>query len=291
MLKKLWPSLKRWRTVSVGPVSLVFGFRRRVRISRGRSIHVGNRSRGQSETATPPTSTTTPSLAVIVGVGPGFGFAMARRLAGEGFRLVLVCRNASGLSELVEELAQLAPSVAAIGCDATGEAQVEDLFRRICHEVGPPDLVIYSLQDFGPGKVVDVTAAAFESCWRHNCLGAFFVSRAAARAMVARRQGSIILIGSTSSIIGREGHLNLAVGKFGQRALAQVLARELWPEGIHVAHVMIDADIHEGVTQHHPQAYPDDIAYSILGIHRQPRTAWTSEMDLRPSEERFWEHC
>lgn len=291
MLKNLWPSLKRWRTVNVGPVSLVFGFRRRVRISRGRSLHAGKLGQTQAAMNPPPAPTAVPGLAVIVGVGPGFGFAMARRLAREGFRLVLVCRNARGLSDLVDELARLAPSVTAIGCDATGEAQVDDLFRRINREVGPPDLVIYSLQDFGPGKVVDVTAAAFESCWRHNCLGAFFVSRAAARAMVARQQGSIILIGSTSSIIGREGHLNLAVGKFGQRALAQVLARELWPEGIHVAHVMIDADIHEGISQPHPQAHADDIAHSILGLHQQPRTAWTSEMDLRPSDERFWEHC
>lgn len=291
MLKKVWPSLKRWRTVSLGPVSLVFGFRRRVRISRGRSVHGRHSSESHAPAipgVAPPIS---PGLAVIVGVGPGFGFAMARRLAKEGFRLVLVCRNAAGLADLVQELAQVAPSVAAIGCDATGEAQVEALFRRVCDEFQTPDLVIYSLQDFGPGRTLDVTAAAFESCWRHNCLGAFFVSRAAGRAMLKQHRGSIILIGSTSSIIGREGHLNLAIGKFGQRALAQVLARELWPEGIHVAHVMIDADIHEGVNEPHPQADPDDIAHSVLALHRQPGTAWTSEMDLRPARERFWEHC
>lgn len=233
----------------------------------------------------------TAGLAVIVGVGPGFGHALAERLAREGFALVLVARNAAGLSPLVERLERHGTVVATIGCDATAEAQVEGLFKRIVRDFGTPALVVYSIQDFGPGQVLDVSTAAFESCWRHNCFGAFLVSREAGRAMRPVGAGSIVLVGSTSSIIGRAGHLNLAVGKFGQRALAQVLARELWPEGIHVAHVMIDADISEGTVESHPQADPDHIAYSILAIHRQPKSAWTSELDLRPAKEKFWEHC
>lgn len=292
MLAAIWPSLKRWRTIAVGPVGLVFGFRRRVRITRGRVIHSGSTPLVQAgQQATSATSQDSPGLAVIVGVGPGLGYALATRLAQEGFRLVLVCRDAASLSGLVKVLAEKSPCVAAIGCDATAELQVETLFRRIEAEFGLPSLVIYSLQDFGPGEVLDVSTAAFESCWRHNCLGAFLVSRAAGKAMRVKKSGSIILVGSTSSVLGRAGHLNLAVGKFGQRALAQVLARELWPEGIHVAHVMIDADIHEGEVRPHTQADPDHIAYSILAVHRQPRTAWTSELDLRPADERFWEHC
>jgi NAD(P)-dependent dehydrogenase (short-subunit alcohol dehydrogenase family) len=102
-----------------------------------------------------------------------------------------------------------------------------------------------------------------------------------------------VFVGSTSSLIGRAGHLNLAVGKFGQRALAQVMARELWPRGIHVVHAVVDADIAEEPLQAAttPQSDPSHIAAAILALHRQPKTAWTSELDLRPWNERFWEHC
>ena len=291
MITAIWPALKRWRTIDVGPVGLTFGFRRRVRITPG--VDASQRARpsklphAKLTVAEPATS----GLAVLIGVGPGLGFALAGRLAAEGFRLVLVCRDADRLTGLVEQLAQHSPQVASMGCDATSETQVENLFKRIDRDFGRPSLVVYSLQDFGPGSVLDVSAAAFESCWRHNCLGAFLISRAAGRAMLPAKQGSIILVGSTSSVIGRAGHLNLAVGKFGQRALTQVLARELWPQGIHVAHVMIDADIHEGQSEVEVQAHPDDIASSILAVHQQPKTAWTSELDLRPANEKFWEHC
>ena len=106
-------------------------------------------------------------------------------------------------------------------------------------------------------------------------------------------RGSIILVGSTSSIIGRAGHLNLAAGKFGQRAIAQVLARELWPVGIHVAHLLIDADISENDSEGDlgTSSDPKQIAEAVVSIHRQPKTAWTSEMDIRPWNEQFWEHC
>jgi NAD(P)-dependent dehydrogenase (short-subunit alcohol dehydrogenase family) len=231
--------------------------------------------------------------AVIVGVGPGFGYALARRLAADGFDLVLISRDADGLAVLVSEVAAFGTHVVSMGGDITDELDVSSLFKRIAAAFGTPSLVVYSLQEFGPGEVLDVSVPAFESAWRHNCLGAFLVSRAAGRAMRPGGSGSILLIGSTSSLIGRAGHLNLAVGKFGQRALAQVLARELWPAGIHVAHVVIDADIRETNTSHHnyPQANPDDIAQTVLAVHRQPKTAWTSEIDLRPWNEKFWEHC
>ena len=111
--------------------------------------------------------------------------------------------------------------------------------------------------------------------------------------MLARGSGTILLIGSTSSLTGRAGHLNLAVGRFGQRALAQVMARELWPHGLHVAHLVIDADIAEDGHEAggDPQADPAHIARIILDLHRQPATAWSSEVDVRPFNERFWEHC
>jgi len=159
--------------------------------------------------------------------------------------------------------------------------------------MGVPDLVIYAVQDFGPGRALDVEVPRFEDCWRQNCLGAFLVAREAARAMLPLNRGTIVLIGSTSGLIGRANHLNLAVGKFGLRALSQVLARELWPEGIHVVHLVIDADIKEdeSIDTHDPQADPDDISDLVYSLHRQRRSSWTSEVDARPWRERFWEHC
>jgi NAD(P)-dependent dehydrogenase (short-subunit alcohol dehydrogenase family) len=208
-------------------------------------------------------------------------------------RVVMVARRADLLEGVVRDIAAAGDLAFAYGCDATDERSVERLMSRVTSMHGVPSLVIYSVQSFGPGRTADVEVAAFEESWRQNCLGGFLVARAAARLMVPRGQGSIILVGSTSSILGRADHLNLAVGKFGLRALAQVLSRELWDKGIHVAHLLIDADINEGQSVHpsKPQSDPRDVADIVLGLHRQKRSAWTSEVDVRPWNERFWEHC
>jgi NAD(P)-dependent dehydrogenase (short-subunit alcohol dehydrogenase family) len=163
----------------------------------------------------------------------------------------------------------------------------------VLSDLGIPNLVIYAVQGFGPGRALDVEVPLFEDCWRQNCLGAFIVAREAARAMLPHSRGTIVLVGSTSGLVGRADHLNLAVGKFGLRALSQVMARELWPKGIHVVHLLIDADIkeHESVDAGEPQAYPEDISELVYSLHRQPRSSWTSEIDARPWNERFWEHC
>lgn len=309
MIAALWPRLKVWRQLTLGPVSLVFNFQRRTRITRGvcllpthdQTDHAAQHANGPASLALDavPTALTAPNAApqagtaVIVGVGPGFGHALARRLAAAGFDLVLISRDAKRLAPLAEELHNHGHQIESMGGDATNESDVASLFEAINAKYGVPSLVVYSLQEFGPGETLEVTVPSFESAWRQNCLGPFLVSRAVGKAMKLNGKGTILLIGSTSSIIGRAGHLNLAVGKFGQRALAQVLARELWPSGVHVAHVMIDADICEtgSCGQEYPQSDPDDIAQSVLAIHLQPRTAWSSEIDLRPWNERFWEHC
>jgi NAD(P)-dependent dehydrogenase (short-subunit alcohol dehydrogenase family) len=310
MLKQVWNSLKVWRKIAFGPVSIVFKFERSVTVtskprgnfkaqsnylftghhqSFGSVTLLSKEAKGQENRRVHEENGT----AVIVGVGPGFGFALARRLSACGFEVVLVSRNAERLEPLVQEIRSTGGKVASYGCDAAMETSVRTLFAQISKRHGTPNLVVYGVQHSGPGAAVTVEVPAFEDAWRHNCLGAFLVARAAAQAMLARRSGTIVLVGSTSSIVGRAGHLNLAIGKFGQRALAQVMARELWPSGIHVAHLIIDADIQEegcpstdGV-----QADPTDIAESVISLHRQPRSAWTSELDLRPWNEKFWEHC
>lgn len=297
MIMTLWRQLKVWRRVNVGPVSMLVGFRRKARVTRGtgkiprsgatRKAHNGSRS------GTRESDIVDPGTAVIVGVGTGFGYSLARKLAAEGFDLALLTRNAEGLRPLCEELRALGVRAESYGLDATHETDVKSIFSKVLSGYGRLSLVVYSLQEFGPGNVLEVSVPAFESAWRHNCFGSFLVAQEAARAMVPAGKGSIFLIGSTSAIIGRAGHLNLAVGKFGQRALAQVLSRELWPLGIHVAHVLIDADIKRpGVESTEAvQADADDISVSILALHKQPRSAWSSEIDLRPWNEQFWEHC
>jgi NAD(P)-dependent dehydrogenase (short-subunit alcohol dehydrogenase family) len=304
MLRRLWRGLKVWRRVGLGPVSLLFRFDRNVRISPGTlrldRHHPLHRRTGRNSRNAPagaslpagPHSAHRP-CAVIVGVGPGVGYALAHLLATEGWDLILVSRDADRLQSLVVELHALGVSVESYGADATDESDVAELFVHVNQVHGVPALVVYCVQHFSPGFAVDVETAAFETAWRHNCLGAFLVARAAAQAMVPGGSGTIVLVGSTSSIIGRAGHLNLAVGKFGQRALAQVLARELWPRGIHVAHAIIDADVAEDhdTLEAAPQSDPHHIASAILHLHQQPRTAWTSELDLRPWNEAFWEHC
>jgi NAD(P)-dependent dehydrogenase (short-subunit alcohol dehydrogenase family) len=307
MVSSLWRRLKIWRRFRLGPVSLIFKFERATRITRSNKTFWRAKRSMSKALLEPPEPGKTDCLlnapvvnvskvkcgtAIIVGVGPGFGYALARRLVAEGFDLVMVSRNAHGLKPLVTELGAYGAHVAAYGADATDEQSVNVMFRSVVASHGIPVLAIYSIQDFGPGKSLDITLPAFESAWRHNCLGAFLVSTVVGRQMSRRGSGTILLIGSTSSIVGREGHLNLAVGKFGQRALAQVLSKELWPLGVHVAHVLIDADIAETPdTPTFPQSKPEDIAFSIIALHSQPRTAWSSELDLRPWNENFWQHC
>lgn len=300
ILKTAWHSMKAWRKLSLGPVSLTYKFERTVRVTRNkpRRSNAGRRDSDQAvnvriDTAKFEAPSRQRGIAVIVGVGPGFGYAMAHHLADAGFDVILVSRNAAGLDHLVDEIAAGGGHAFRYGCDATDEKSVIELFHLIEQHHGVPSLVIYSIQSFGPGNVVDIELAAFEDGWKHNCLGSFLVARTAARLMIPRSTGSIILIGSTSAMLGRSGHLNLAVGKFGQRALAQVLARELWPKGIHVAHVVIDADIidQDKPVVQEPQSDPADIARIVLNVHDQQRSAWTSEIDVRPWNEQFWEHC
>lgn len=310
MLQKIWQSLKRWRSIPLGPIAVVYKIEHSQPVTRNAPQRLKHAALKQkrwisSIASEPGKEGSNPDavanlvhqhgreLALVVGVGPGFGHALARRLAREGMAVIMAARNAHRLDALSAEIENEGGIALAYGCDATSEASVRDLFAKVESLHGVPDLVVYSLQSFGPGATVDVDLSAFEEGWKKNCLGSFLVARQAARSMLSRERGTIVLTGSTSSLLGRAGHLNLAVGKFGQRALAQVLARELWPKGIHVAHLVIDADINEGSQRSDggPQSDPDHISETVVALHRQPRTAWSSEIDIRPWNENFWQHC
>ena len=179
--------------------------------------------------------------------------------------------------------------------NAVADAEaVTALFEEVAAALGPPDLVVYNSGAFRPGSVLEIEARDFETCWRIGCLGGFLVGQQAARIMAERGHGSIIFTGATASLRGGANFANLAVGKFGLRALTQSLARELGPRGVHVAHVIIDGQIRSERYAQLEKERPADafldpaaIAEAYYQLHRQPRSAWTQELDLRPWVEKF----
>ncbi len=231
----------------------------------------------------------TEPVAVVVGVGPGLGSAVARRFAAAGMAVAVARRRS-------EELAGLAAEIGgrAYGCDATEQDSVEALFAAVDKDLGSPQVVVYNAGAYQPGGILDIEAADFERCWRIGCLGGFHVGQAAARRMVEAGAGTIIFTGATASLRGSAKFVNLAVPKFGLRALAQSMARDLGPRGVHVAHSIIDGQI-SGERPSHSAAQrgqdavlaPDAIAEAYYQLHLQPRSAWTQEFDLRPCMEKF----
>jgi NAD(P)-dependent dehydrogenase (short-subunit alcohol dehydrogenase family) len=231
----------------------------------------------------------TSETALIVGVGPALGASLARLFASDGMTVALAARKADTVEALAKEIGGKA-----YACDATEEDQVEALFAAVGKDLGAPDLVVFNAGTFSIMSVLETEADHFEQSWKINCLGGFFVGRAAAAAMKAKGSGTIIFTGATASLRGGARFHNLAVGKFGLRALAQSMARELGPENIHVAHVIIDGviDTERGramMKDAGPDGLlaPDAIAANYLHVHRQPRSAWTHEFDVRPWAERF----
>jgi NAD(P)-dependent dehydrogenase (short-subunit alcohol dehydrogenase family) len=183
----------------------------------------------------------------------------------------------------------------AIACDATREAEVDALFATVASSYGPPRLVVYNAGAFLAKSILEITGKEFEEGWRAGCLGGFLVGRAAARLMVPAGQGTILFTGATASVRGSANFAGFAAGKFGLRAVAQSMARELGPKGVHVAHAIIDGMIEAEHRpgrkrgEHAPDALLDSnaIAETYWQIHRQPRSAWTHEIDLRPWTEKF----
>lgn len=231
-------------------------------------------------------------MAVVVGVGPGLGWVLVRRFAAAGMKVAMAARDSAKLDELLrrEPLAR----VRGYPCDATDAGAVAALFDQVESDLGPPDLAVFNAGAYRPGAILEIDPADFERCWRIGCFGGFLVGQAAARGMVERGRGTIIFTGATASLRGSSGFANLAVPKFGLRALAQSMARELGPKGIHVAHVVIDGQIRCGRYEHLlAQRGPDSllepgaIADVYYQLHLQPRSAWTHELDLRPWVERF----
>ncbi len=240
------------------------------------------------------------NCAVVVGVGPGLGASLARRFARAEMNVVMAARDVTRIETLASEFSGIVHRTVAVACDATREDDVRRLFADVVQEFCTPRLVVYNAGGFVRKGILDTTAEEFERCWRVGCLGGFLVGREAARAMFAqpaaeRHRGTIVFTGATASLRGGANFHNLAVGKFGLRALAQSMAREFQPQGIHVAHVVIDGQIRNDARPGYTTAErgedavlnPDAIAETYYQLHSQPPSAWTLELELRPYCEKF----
>ena len=225
--------------------------------------------------------------ALIVGTGPGLSASLARLFARAGMRVALAARN-------VDKLAALAAETKAqtFACDATDAAQVSKLFQDVERAIGTPDVVVYNASARARGSVAELAPADVQRAIQIGAFGGFLVSQEAARRMLPKGHGAILLTGASASVKGYALSAPFAMGKFALRGLAQSLARELSPRGIHVAHFVIDGGIR---SERRPPAPdkpdalldPDAIAASYWGVLQQPRSAWTWEMELRPWVENF----
>ncbi len=229
--------------------------------------------------------------ALVVGAGTGLGWSLVRCFAGAGMAVAAALRAPDKLSGLIDGLDGEARAYA---CDATDEDAVGDLFKTVAGDLGEPGLVVYNASAFVKKGLLETTAEELERCWRVGCLGGFMVGQAAARIMAPKGAGTILFTGATASLRGGPGFHNLAIPKFGLRALSQSMAREFGPQGIHVAHVVIDGQIMSDARADVAKERPPDglldadaIAGNYLDLHRQHRSAWTQELDLRPWVEKF----
>ena len=223
-------------------------------------------------------------LAIIVGAGPGLSASLARLCAREGMRIVLAARNGAKLAALAEET-----GAAVHACDASRREDVDALFDTVLEAQGVPDLVVFNPSARVRGAVADIDPEEVERAIAITAYGGFLVGRRAAMAMRERGSGSIQFTGASASVKGYPESGCFAMGKFALRGLAQSMARELAPKGIHVAHFVIDGGIESDVRvpDHEEWLDPDAIAQTYLHVHRQHRSAWTWEVELRPWVEHF----
>jgi len=225
--------------------------------------------------------------ALIVGAGAGLSASLARALTKDGIRVALAARTTDDLDALIRET-----GARAFTCDATRIAEVEKLFAELETAGGAPEIVIYNASARARGPFIALDPAAVERSIAVSAFGGFLVAQQAARRMVANQHGAILFTGASASVKGYAQSAPFAMGKFALRGLAQSMARELAPQGIHVAHIVIDGGIRSarrGEPAEAPDSLldPDAIAATYLHIIRQPRSAWAWEIELRPWLEKF----
>jgi len=225
--------------------------------------------------------------ALIVGAGPGISASVARALAGAVLKIGLAARNAEKLRPLAEEIGAKAYSV-----DATSPAAVAGLFKQADADLGEPDVVVYNASGRVRGALTELDPDAVRRAIEVSAFGGFLATQQAAIRMAPKRHGAILLTGASASVKGFALSSSFAMGKFALRGLAQSAARELAPQGIHVAHFVIDGGVRSAARpdpQERPDSTldPDAIAQSYLAVLAQPRSAWSWEVELRPWVETF----
>ncbi len=240
-------------------------------------------------------------VALIVGAGDYIGAAIAKRFASGGFKVCVGRRSFDKLTPLVREIKENGGEAIPFEFDARKEDVTEKVFKEIENNIGPLDLVV-----FNPGgnvyfPISETTSRVFRKVWEMSCFAGFLTGREAAKYMVPRKKGAIFFTGATASIRGSSGYSAFASGKFGLRALSQSMARELGPENIHVAHLIIDAAVDTKFVRQlflnkgtDPDTLPEDtlmkpasIAETYWNLFHQTKDGWTHEIDLRPFGEQW----
>jgi NAD(P)-dependent dehydrogenase (short-subunit alcohol dehydrogenase family) len=237
---------------------------------------------------------------LVVGAGDGVGSAIARAFAARGFEVCATRRprNLASIEALAASIREAGGKAHAFGVDARDEDAMVELFARIEREIAPLEVVVFNIGANVRHGIRETTARVFTKVWEMACFAGFLTGREAAKVMVPRAKGTILFTGATASLRGAAEFAAFAAAKSGLRAVAQSMARELGPLGIHVAHVVVDgaidgafirsiyADVDEKLARDEILK-PEQIAQNFVWLHEQPRSAWTHELDLRPWAERF----
>lgn len=235
---------------------------------------------------------------LVIGAGDATGGAIARRFAREGYIACVTRRTADKLEPLVQQIRAAGGKAHGFGSDARKEDDMIALVEKIEREIAPIEVAVFNIGANVRFGITDTTSRVYQKVWEMACFGGFLMGREVAKAMLPRGRGTIIFTGATASLRGLEGYAAFAGAKHALRALAQSMARELWPKGIHVAHTIIDGAIDtDFIRSNFPDRYalkdqqgilsPEHIAEAYWQIHRQPRDAWTHETELRPWIERW----
>jgi len=219
---------------------------------------------------------------LIVGVGSGLSASLARLCASKSMKIVLAARNIEKLEDLINET-----SADAYACDSSNIESVENLFKEMDKKIGTPNLVIYNPSARIKGGITELDAKKTQDAINVTCFGAFLVAKEAAKRMIKRKSGSIFFTGASAGVKGFANSSVFAMGKFGLRGLAQSLARELHPQNIHIGHFIIDGAIGREPFGTYETINPDLIAKTYLEFHNQDKSAWSWEIELRTSVEKF----
>ncbi|HSC64276.1 MAG TPA: SDR family oxidoreductase [Caldimonas sp.] len=230
---------------------------------------------------------------LVIGAGDATGGAIARRFAREGYIACMTRRSADKLQPLVAEIQAAGGAAHGFGSDARKENEMVSLVERIEREIAPIEVAVFNIGANVRFGITETTSRVYFKVWEMACFGGFLMGREVAKAMLPRGRGTIIFTGATASLRGRDGYAAFAGAKHALRALAQSMARELGPRGIHVAHPVVDGAIDtEFIRTNFPDRYalkdqggivdPEHIADTYWMLHTQPRDAWTHELELRP---------